>query len=262
MDRPFVPAKYVCPTNLKQVDNVCLHECPADFTSDGDYCQPTTKATAVPATINCTRTDYGYSVGSSSGKVNKWLCDSYDDLSALLTDPNATSGITGTNSYTQPDDVVCYADDASTGMYYCSSIDDFVNTVQDTERSDLSTSCDTLKKSYVDLSNNLTILMSAQTSALTTSSQVSAIQATLETVIEKICASSASGGSTNAKCNDLTRLLNVLKSVGSSGSSPFSAITTPLQVGTQSRDNLIEMLRKYKCCSLEAPGTVFPWCDQ
>ena len=264
-DRAFVKPDYTCPSSLTKVDNVCVHACGPGFTSDGDYCQAEVKTATPPNTINCTRTDSGYTAGSGSGKVNKWLCDSRDDLTALLIDPNTGSGITGTSSYTKPDDIVCYSDDATTAMYYCSSIDEFVNSVEDTERTDLSTSCDTLKKSYFDLSNNLTILMSAQTSATSTSAQVSAIETTLETIIGQICPTSGASGtaSASASCTDLNRLLSILKSTvssNSSGSSPLSAITTPLRVGTQSRDNLIGMLSKYKCCSLEAPGTTYPWC--
>ena len=262
-DRAFVKPEYTCPSSLTKVDNVCVHACGPGFTSDGDYCQAEVKTATPPNTINCTRTDSGYTAGSSPGKVNKWLCDSRDDLTALLIDPNTGSGITGTSSYTKPDDIVCYSDDATTAMYYCSSIDEFVNSVEDTERTDLSTSCDTLKKSYFDLSNNLTILMSAQTSATSTSAQVSAIETTLETIIGQICPTSGASGTASASCTDLNRLLSILKSTvssNSSGSSPLSAITTPLRVGTQSRDNLIGMLSKYKCCSLEAPGTTYPWC--
>jgi hypothetical protein len=143
-------------------------------------------------------------------------------------------------------------------MYYCSSIEDFVNSAPNTQREDLSISCDTLKKSYVDLSDNLTILMSAQTSATSASRQVAAIKSTLETVIQQVCVSSGPSGAVT--CDTLTRLLNTLKSLGSSGNSPLSAITVPLQVGTQSRDAIVDMLRKYKCCSFEPEGTTFPWC--
>ena len=256
-DRAFVNPEYRCPRNLRQIDSVCVHECPQGFTADGDYCQPEIGSAAIPSTINCTRTDYGYSAGSGSGKLNKWLCESYSDLTELLKDPNAGSGITGVNAYTTPDDIVCYADDPSTAMYYCSSIDDFINTVLDAKRENLSTSCDTLKKSYVDLSDNLTILMSAQTSATSATEQISVIETTLETVISDIC--STGGSPSSATCTTLNRLLTLLRSTQSGGTS-LSSITIPLQVGVQSRDNVVDMLRKYKCCSFEPEGTTYPWC--
>jgi hypothetical protein len=215
----------------------------------------------MPSSINCTRTDYGFTTAGVPGKVNKWLCDSIDDLSALLIDPNSDGGVTGTTSYTQPDDIVCYADDPTTKMYYCTSIPDFVKLVEDTQRTDLSTSCDTLMKSYFDLSNNLSILMGAQMSANTVIGQVNAIKATLETVITTFCETKTDDSGV-ATCSTLTRLLGLLDSTENSGSGgPFSSIATPVQVGVQSRDTLIAMLSRYKCCSLQPEGTTYPWCD-
>ena len=261
MQRNFVLPTYTCPSRLKLIDNVCVHDCGPGFTGDGDFCQPTTTTSDMPSSINCTRTDYGFTTAGVPGKVNKWLCDTMDDLSALLIDPNSDAGVTGTTSYTQPDDIVCYADDPTTKMYYCTSIPDFVKLVEDTQRTDLSTSCDTLMKSYFDLSNNLSILMGAQMSANTVIGQVNAIKATLETVITTFCETKTDDSGV-ATCSTLTRLLGLLDSTENSGSGgPFSSIATPVQVGVQSRDTLIAMLSRYKCCSLQPEGTTYPWCD-
>jgi len=244
--RPFSAPTYVCPPNLTKLDTVCVSPCGPGFTEDGDFCQPVVSAAALPSTINCTRTDYGFAAGSSTGKVNKWLCESFDDVSSL---------VKGSVTYTQKDDIVCYADDPTTGMYYCSSIDDFKNGVEDSGRTDLATSCDTLTKSYFDLSDNLTILKDAQTSSTTVAGQVNAIEQTLKAVIAQVCATS---GSTGTACTNLNTYLLALQSNIASGGG--SSILSPINVGLQSRDALIKILKEYQCCSLHPGQTDYPWC--
>ena len=245
--RAFSAPSYVCPPNLTKLDTVCVSPCGPGFTDDGEFCQPIVATAAMPAEINCTKTDYGFAAGSGTGKVNKWLCDSSDDLTALVSGPT---------TYTQKDDIVCYADDPSTGMYYCSSIDDFKNSVQDSGREDLTISCDTLLKSYLDLSNNLTVLMDAQTSATTAAGQINAIEKTLQKVITDVCATSGSSGTA---CTNLNTYLLALQSNIASGGAG-SSILSPINVGIQSRDSIVKLLKEYQCCSLEPGQTEYPWC--
>jgi hypothetical protein len=131
-----------------------------------------------------------------------------------------------------------------------------------TEREDYSTSCDNLLKAYTDLSNNLTSIMTVKTTAENSSAQLAAISITLETIITKLCATGGSGSGSRATsaaaCNSLQTQLTALKRGLTSGST-VSGITSPIDAAISSRDNLIGLLKRLKCC---APGETYPWCDE
>ena len=255
--RPSIAPILSCPSGLTLVGGTCLHPCGTGYTDDGDYCQPVANTVAIPSSINCIKTAHRYSTkyqgSGATTTVNKWLCDSDYDQYLLLEGPPAA--VSGTSTYVNPNDIVCYADDSSTGMYYCQSVSEAKNEVADTGRTDFSTSCDSMTKAYLDLSNNLTTLLSARTTAHTASAQTAAIEITLKSVVEKLCDSSQSG---TPLCNTLRTQLAALSSNINSGSGGISGILSPIAVGASSRDNLITLLRDMKCCPVGE--TQYPWC--
>jgi hypothetical protein len=178
----------------------------------------------------------------------------------LLEGPTGSSIISGTNSYVNKNDIVCYADDSSTGMYYCETVFDAINNPDYTKIDNHSTTCDSMTKAYFDLSNNLTSLLSAQTTANSASAQMMAIKTTLETTIGKMCGtgSGSGSGSSSGTCNTLRTLLNALHSNINSGSGAISGVLSPINVAIASRDNLIGLLQNAKCCSNIDDG--YPWC--
>lgn len=261
--RPSTAPVLSCPTGLTLVGGVCVHPCGDGYTQDGDFCQPIVSTFDVPSSINCVKTPYTYSSkyqGSASTSVNKWLCDSDYDQYMLLEGPTGSSITAGTASYVNPNDIICYADDSSTGMYYCQTYTDAMNQAADTQRTDFSTSCDSMTKAYFDLSNNLTNLMSAKITAQNSSLQVAAMVTTLQSVIQQLCGtgSGSSSGSSSATCNSLRTQLAALNSNINSGSGTLSGVLTPIGVATSSRDKLITVLRDMKCCPVEE--TSYPWC--
>ena len=270
--RPSIEPILSCASNLKLIGGVCVHECEPGFIENGDYCEPLTSTLDIPSTIKCTKAPYKYSSKyqgsspSSSLVVNKWLCDSPEDQYALVQGPSDKSVA---SSYVNPNDIICYADDSSTGMYYCQSVYDAINQTEDSQRTSFSTTCDTLTKSYFDLSNNLTILMSANNSAQKSAMQTAGIEMTLRSVIEKMCGSASGSGSGSgsrstpygspATCNALRTQLSALHSNINSGSGTTSGILTPIAIARSSRDKLISLLRDIKCCPPDE--TSYPWCD-
>lgn len=269
VDRPYIAAQLSCPEGLKLVGGTCLHNCGAGYTEDGDYCEPIISQVNVPSTIKCVSTPAGYSSkyhGSGNNiPVKKWMCDTEDDMNALIegpSDKNATSGslIKGASTYINESDVVCYADDASTGMYYCQSIADAIAKTPSTNREDYSATCNALIYAYSDLSNNLTAISSRTNLAQNAQIQVAAIQATLQKVVQNICGSGTSGtsGSVSSTCNALRIQLGALNSNINAGSGILSGILSPVTVALSSRDKLVNLLRDMKCCK---PGsTKDPWC--
>jgi hypothetical protein len=260
--RPSIAPLLSCPSGLNLVGGVCVYPCGSGYTEDGDYCQPIVSTLELPSNINCVKTPYTYSTkydtaGATPTSVTKWLCDSDYDQYMLLQGPSGSSVITGTSAYVNPNDIVCYADDSSTGMYYCQSVSDAINQVDDTGRTDYSTSCDSMTKAYFDLSNNLTTLLSAKTTARNASAQTAAIQITLQTVVDQLCGAGSSSGS-SPTCSSLRTQLAALSSNINSGSGAISGILSPITVATSSRDNLVTLLRAMKCCP--AGENLYPWC--
>jgi len=261
--RPSIAPVLSCASGLKLVGGVCVHPCGDGYTEDGDYCQPIMNTVDVPSSINCVKTPYTYSnkyEGAASISVNKWLCDSNQDQYMLLLGPSGSSIVAGTSSYVDKNDIICYADDSSTGMYYCQNYIDAMNQADDSERADFSSSCDLMTKAYLDLSNNLTSILSAQTTTQNASLQVAAIETTLKSIIEKMCGTSGSGSGSGSSttCNSLRTQLAALNSNINSGSGAISGVLTPVGVATSSRDILIKLLRNMKCCPVG--GTPYPWC--
>jgi len=259
--RPSIAPTLRCPQGLELVGGTCLHPCGEGYTNNADYCEPNVTTVDLPDTINCVKTPYTYSskYEGSSMTVDKWLCDSDYDQQMLLEGPSETSIVGGTMAYVKKNDIICYADDASTGMYYCQSYSDAINQVESTQRTDFSKSCDSMTKAYMDLSDNLTSLLSATTTAQNASVQVAAMQMVLESVIDKMCGSSGSSGSSrSATCNSLRTQLMALKSNINSGSGAVQGVLSPINIATSSRDKLIRLLRDMKCCPVGDTG--YPWC--
>jgi hypothetical protein len=242
--RPSTVARYVCPEGTNLLDTVCVYPCESGHVPDGEYCQPPQQITSLGSSnsIKCTKAAYGYSQGSGSGTLSKWLCDSQEDLDALIGFSGSSS--TGGTSYVNQNDIVCAADDPTTGMYYCQSVSDAINQVANSERTDIQSTCNNLVKAYYDLSNNLDILASASTSAKNASQKVAAIQMTLQSIRDSQCIG-ASGSS--SLCNSLNTQINALNTNINSGSGAIANVSTPIQIAVASRENLIAKMNQFQC---------------
>jgi hypothetical protein len=229
------------------VDNVCVYPCDPGFTLDGDFCKPAPTIIGIPtsgsAAINCKSTPYL--------SKNKWLCESYEDLSALLMGYSAESGNTSSNTYVDPDDTVCVTDDSSTAMYYCQTVYEAVNQKSDTIRDNFNTTCDRLIKAYYDLSNNLNILSDVNTTAVVAARQVSKMYDTLNSVYQTLCVTGSSGSS-GTMCATMNSRLNALRTNINLGSSISGSISSPINTAAQSRDQLISQMNKFKCSRFNA----------
>jgi hypothetical protein len=250
---PSIPRSSVSPTyscsdsNKKPVGSVCVYDCEGTDVLVGEYCEPSANPVSIstaPTTINCTRTTYSYSskYQTTASSVGKWLCDSQDDLNALLAGYLPDSG---TTYYVNENDVVCVADDPTTGMYYCQSVDEAVNQTQDTARDDNTTVCNNLVSAYYDLSNNLNIISSAKANAQNASLQVANIQITLQGVYNSICSTRSTDN--QSMCTTLQSQLAALAQNINGGSTANSNVLNPIQMAMSSRDNLVAQMTKFQC---------------
>jgi len=247
--RKAVSPTYSCvdPT-MTLVDNMCLAPCPAGTVAKGEYCVPSSPTIDLPLTgsqsgsetpINCRKTSHGYS-GSST--VNKWLCDSEEDMTALLAGKKINDT---TTPYVNPNDIVCVADDPTTGMYYCDNLADSSDSTEPL-RTNYSTTCDKLTKGYLDLSNNLTILSSTTSAAISVATQVANIQTTLTNVYKSICV--VNGVTQNsALCTTLNGQLNTLNANINAGSSTSSSVVKIANAAFASRDTLLAHISTLQC---------------
>jgi hypothetical protein len=252
--RESVSPSYSCPSSLRRIDNVCVFPCGPGLELKGEYCEtipaistPNTGSGSGSGSIKCVRTSQGYSTkyqgsSGSSLRVNKWLCESEEDLSKLLVGYKSN---TGTTYYVNPNDIVCVSDDASTGMYYCQTVSEAVNGVEDSQRDDYSQTCDNLVKAYYDLSGNLDVLSNARTNAQNARVQVANIKITLDGVYASMCGNSRT--SLSAMCTRLQSQLNQLMQNINAGDGATSNVLNPIQIAIASRDNLVAQMTKFHC---------------
>ena len=250
------PSYSSCPPGYTKVDSLCVAPCDPGFMLDGEYCVPTTTSgltslsNAGSNKINCTAqpfTSTSVSAGGStsgSSTATKWLCDTQADVDALLAGPSSTSG--SFRTYTTPNDIVCLADDPTTGMYFCQSIEEAKNATPNYISGGMYETCDKLVKAYYDLSNNLTILAQASLNARNTNEQLKNIEISLKNSIDAMCpaSSSTSGSST---CNLLRSQLSDLQQSVATGGSRVTSILNPVNLAIESRTQLVAQMDKFQC---------------
>jgi hypothetical protein len=240
--RISTPPRYSCPEGTNKVDSICVFNCENGNTPKGGYCdltQETVSPGSGSGSIKCTKTTHGYSHESGSG-VNKWLCDSLEDLNTLVGFSGSSS--TGRTSYVNENDIVCSADDPTTGMYYCQTVSEAKNQTYNNKSTDVQMTCQNLKSAYYDLSNNLDILSRASTSAENASQKVATIQISLQSIYNSQCSSGSS-----SLCTQLNTQLNALSTNINSGSGAIANVSTPIQLAIASRDNLVAKMKQFQC---------------
>ena len=249
--RPSVQPSYSsCPPGYTKVDSLCVAPCDPGFMLDGEYCVPTTTSgltslsNAGSNRINCTAQPFTSTSTSGSTSATKWLCDTQADVDALLAGPSSTSG--SFRTYTTPNDTICLADDPTTGMYFCQTIQEAKDATPNYISWGMYETCDNLVKAYYDLSNNLTILAQASLNARNTNEQLRNIQISLQNSINAMCpaSSSTSGSST---CNLLRSQLSDLQQSVATGGSRATSILNPVSLAIESRTQLVAQMDKFQC---------------
>ena len=186
------PVQSNCNANETVVNNVCVSNCPDGSYPDGELCVTQQKVVPYPSSLisPCTPTPYG--------SYKKWLCDSVDQVSALLKDPSPTK------TYVDSNDQVCLADDPTTGMYFCESGADAKTQTGygDNVRSNYYSTCEQLTKYYTDLSGSIASINTIQANLQNGTTSLSNTKATLTTMQTKLNCTTATGNLLTI-CNQL-----------------------------------------------------------
>ena len=229
-------ASYSCNSNEILKNGVCMSKCPEGTAPDGEICVPEMKVVELKSdtTIKCKSSPYKDS--------KKWLCESSDDLESLLKNP------TSTTTYVSPTDQVCASQNATTMMYFCitgAEAKNGLNPLNILEK-DFTKTCQSITKSYTDLSNNLTNLIKIQAGMQSGSLKLGTAKDNLNSIYNQMSCTSASG-----KKADLCKQINdTASSVGTNSSDVSTTLTKvipSLQSALDSRDSLLGYKRKFLC---------------
>lgn len=230
------PSGYLCNENEVLQNGVCASKCPEGSSPDGDICIPELKVVPLPseAKISCTSSPY------LQGK--KWMCASSDDLTSLLTNPTATT------SYVGPKDQLCVKTDSTTMMYFCMSAAEAVNGLEaiTSLQTDFSKTCLTIKKSYTDLSNNLTNLLKIQTGMRNGGTQLGTASDSLNKIYHQINCGNASGTKVTL-CNQIKDAASTVGTKSSDVLKKLNDVIPNLQSALESRDSLLGYKTKFQC---------------
>jgi hypothetical protein len=270
MARPSIMPTYSCPSSSFTPDgSVCLYPCEEGTEANGSYCDPVPTILPLPTIsgfqlIKCNKTPGG-AKGPRGEAVNKWLCENSapdgDSGNAYLlslppcaggpgcffkdanvVDPNKVYSYVGTN------DIICYADSPGSTVYICQSPAEYINAGKTTqkEHADLTTTCDSLMNLYLDLSNNLSVLATSGSMAVTSAKQLSSMQVTLLAIYKNLC--EVPGVATKPNyCPRLQTQIAALNTSITSGSSTLSNIINPYEMGISSRTTLLQEMRSMGC---------------
>lgn len=226
-----------CGPNETLQDGVCVSKCPPGSVLNGLQC-----VTEGFQASSCTETAYGI--------YKKFLCDTSSLASSKLKEK------------LNPQDQVCIADDPTTGMYFCQSVKDaklntgFLNKV----RSNYSSSCDKFMKYYLDMSNNLTNLVNAQSGMTHGTGQLTAALASLDSIYNglqcvdskvNVCLNSPSDPSCadpfTAMCKNVKDTRNAVRVNNSDINAKLGTIIPNISNILSQRDDIMKLQAKYKC---------------
>jgi hypothetical protein len=233
--RTGYPAIFTCNSNETLKDGICISKCPEGTYPDGELCVSKIKVVTAPSSIKC--------VSSAFGNYKKWTCDTNADATALLKDPSSTT------TYVDPADQVCIADDSDAGMYYCQSGAEAKegNRALDIVRNDYSRTCSNVKKSYTDLSNNLTSLLLIQSGMTNGSTQLTAARTALESISTQLNCTAPPNARVAALCQQIRSGSTAIGTDSTNISSVLSNITPSIQAAMSSRDSLLSSITNFKC---------------
>jgi hypothetical protein len=227
---------YTCGSNEILYKGVCVSNCPAGTKKIEQSCIEGFQASS------CTKTTFG--------SYNKWLCDNQALATEML------------DSNPDKNDQICIADDPTTGMYFCESVNDilkntgFINQV----RTDYSFSCDRFMKTYTDLSNNLTNIVNMQSGMTNATTQLGNALVTLKQIYDGISCDenavnkcynnpgdSVCNDSNVRRCVEIKKASDEVKLDNDTINASLNSIKPNVTNITNERTSLVELLNNYKC---------------
>ena len=235
----FTPTGYAaiftCNSNETLKNGICISKCPEGTFPDGELCVSKIKVITPPSSIKC--------VSSAFGSFKKWTCDTSAGAAELLKDPSSTT------TYVDPADQICIADDSDAGMYYCQSGAEAKEGTRalDIVRNDYSKTCSNVKKSYMDLSNNLTSLLLIQSGMTNGSTQLTTAKTALDSILTQLNCETPPNTRVAALCTQIRNGSTAIGTDSTNISSVLSNITPSIQAAMTSRDSLLSSIANFKC---------------
>jgi hypothetical protein len=234
--RTTVPAvlSYSCNANEILQNGVCVSKCPDGTAPDGDICVPQMKVIEKDVTIKCT--------GSPYNNSKKWMCESSDDFDALITNPSKTT------SYITATDQVCVTENLTTKMYFCITGAEAMAGINplSTLKEDFSKTCQVIRKSYTDLSNNLTNLVKIQSGMQGGSTQLGAAKNSLNSIYSQMNCLTATDKKLQL-CNQIKAAATTLGTNSSEVSTRLDTVIPMLTKALGTRDEIIGYRSKFQC---------------
>lgn len=224
-----------CNSNETILNGVCTTNCPDGTYPDGELCIPVKKKIIPLTTIGCTSSQFG--------NVKKWFCESETAAANLVKDPSTTT------TYVEIKDEVCVTDDPTTKMYFCQSVADIKKNTGfgDKLRSDYDSTCDSVKKNYLDLSNNITSLLLIQSGMTTGKDQLAAARTALNNIYSSLFCDTPSSPKVSGMC---TQIKNGATAIGSDSTNIGTVLTNlmpSIQAAVNSRDSLLASISNFQC---------------
>ena len=229
-------ASYSCNANEILRNGVCVTKCPDGSAPDGDLCVPQMQIVDLKtdANINCLSSAYQGS--------KKWMCESADDFKALVTNP------TPTTTYISPTDQICVTESSTTKMYFCitgAEAKSGLNPLT-SMKPDFNKTCQSITKSYRDLSNNLTNLIKIRDGMQDGSTKLGTAKNSLNSIYGQMNCASASG----TKATLCSQIQTAASSIGTNSSDVTTTLDTvipKLEEALNSRDSLLGYKSKFQC---------------
>jgi hypothetical protein len=228
-------AIFTCNSNETVQNGVCVSKCPDGTYPDGELCVSKMKVVAAPSTIKC--------LSSAFGNYKKWICDTNEDVAALLKNPSSDT------TYVDPADQVCIADESDAGMYYCQSGEEAKtnsNTIT-TVKGNYAKTCANIKKNYIDLSNNLTSLILIQSGMSNGSTQLTTARTALNNIYTQLNCANPPNTQIGGLCTQINNGATAIGTDSTNISSVLANITPSIQAAMSSRDSLLSSITNFKC---------------
>jgi hypothetical protein len=238
LTRKAITPEVKCNKNETSQNGMCVTKCPEGTYPNVEGCKTSIKVVPVPRSIQC--------VSSAFGSKKKWVCNTPDEAEALLKDP---SDIT---TYVDPDDQVCVSDDSDTGMFYCQSgAEAKANSgVINTIRNNHAKTCANIKKSYIDLSDNLTSLLLIQSGMSNGNTQLTTAKTALDAIYTQLNCASPPNAQITTLCNAIRYGSTEISTDSTNISSVLSNITPSIQSAINTRNTLSSSMQNYNCDSI------------
>ena len=224
----------VCNKNEILKGGICI-SCPEGKFPDGEMCVGEPKVVEAPSTIKCTSSPFG--------SVKKWLCQTQEDQDALLKNPSVIT------SYVSAKDQICLADDPTTLMYFCQTVEDVQNNTGYgyNLRDNYYSTCDQLTKNYTDLSGSMLSIKNIMNGLTEGTLKLSEAKTTLTSIYNKLKCDTTPTDQNKLICQQLQNAANAIGSNSTDIQNTLNSIIVNIAQTFNVQESLLKNLISFNC---------------